>query len=640
MVPSYRKRLLLALSFAFILAGCDATISIDSPVKNEKYSSPPPIELSFIEGIPSDLQVEINGHDITSDLSINSSGATAPGSVMLPYLKDGNNKLAVVSPESVSVTFQFDLSAPAVHIIDVNDGGGLTVGGYVSGGLQDLSFNGKSVHVDGSGRFSANISDADFVDVVSVGHTGNTAEATYARPRVELDNALAVRVTGNAVDFMETEVARLLSGSNLGDLLLVMNPLKTDSILGNSYTVNATSASMGTPQVNLEIVGDRRFFITGNMPEINVGLEVEIDPLIGWDFSVTGDVGANNSSFESYASITVRNGQIVLDIDDLSIDLTGIQTDIDNFPDWLISPIINLFEGLIERILANEIEKILPGKVTQFLEIMPENLILAIDGKEIKPDILPESIDTVGDNIDIEIGSHIYSLESNGNTALGSLYVETGPLPSPTHVTPSGQARDVGVVMSVNMLNQAMVAAFEAGILNMTVNQSDIPELANLGNGQGTFRVRMLPASPPELRLVSSGSALGRCTMRDVTLRFETKPAGESNYTLFFGTTVDVEAFADLNVTPENDALVIEFSGVPEVEILDIDDSGVIDSGEAIIRGLVKRFTPMVLPYVMNEVGAIPIPAFEGYTMKVADIWVMDDKAHFVALAADLISLH
>lgn len=630
---------------ALLFTACEPPMTtIDSPRSGVFYSTAPDVRISFSEGTPNGLKAEINGHDITHELTVSGGSATAPGSAIRPYLMDGENRLALLQPESLSVVFQYDKAGPVVHITNVNDNGGLYVEGYAEdrSGVARVEFNGQSVRLSGpDNTFSAYVSNGDYMTVKAVDSGGNVSVQQLARPQAIVDNALAVRITPEGIDFMEKELAYILSGDYFATLVTDMNPLQTGGdIIGNKYTIYASDAEMGLADFDLEVVGDRRFRIRGSLPEVTIGFEADIFAIIGGNSTVTGEVGAVNTTFDTYADITVENGRVVVDIDTLKLDLTNIRTDIDHFPDYLITPVLNLFDWLVEIILADQLKTFMPDQITTFLDVFPDTLLLELDGKEIKPDIVPEAVTTADDNVDIAIGGNIISLENNGIHSLGSPIVETAPLPTPTNITPSGVVKDMGMVVNVNALNQALSAAFEAGMIHMTVTQSQIPVLSEIGSGKDYFRVRLEPSSVPVVALEKSGPALGKCTIRDVTLNFDIRFNGTSDFILFFGTTVDVEAVADINVTATNDALMVDFTSVPRIHIRNIDSSGVVNLPEGAIQRLVNRFTPVVLPFVMKRVKATPIPTFEGYTLSVADIWVIDEAAHYIAFAADMVSTH
>lgn len=693
-----RHRVLMLFSILTLLCfyGC---IEIQSPEKDQVYTLYPDIELTFSKGAPADLTVTLNDQDITEYFDVQSTGAVAGGNDVGEFYRNGKNKLVASGGGNFdAVTFIVDLSGPTVHFTEVrrqNDDsrlfgglidkivditvevideivngegvpggnsvvehfeikGDILVKGFVEdpSGVDRLEINGMELaltETDGEVRFEGTIADAQVFDVTARDANGSERRCQYANPKVSLQNALGVKVDAGALDFLEAEAAYQMSGDKLSDLIISMNPLQSGKIIGNSYQINAQSVQMGTPNFDMEILGEEGLRIQGNLPEMMVDIKVRINPI--WplpSFSVTGKVGARNVHFNSIADIDVQNGKIMVVIDQLHLDLQGMFHDIKNFPDWLIRPVTGLFERLIERILANQVKTILPVKVSDFINVFPESLIFDIMGKKIKPFIVPSDFSTDMSGIYFDMGTLIYSLEENTIDAIGSLYADAPPLPPAESVTPAGQRKDVGVVVSANMINQALSAAYEAGIMHMSVSQADIPELAQLGSGQDSFRVRLEPASPPEIQLIKSETTLGRFTMRDVTLNFDVKAPGESDFTLFFGTTVDVTASADINANPENDALVVTFDGVPQIIIRDINDSGMIsigDWGEAAIEDAVNQFTALVLPFVMDQIGAIPIPTIAGanmaqYTMRVSDIWVMDDAGHYLGFAGDLVVSH
>lgn len=633
------SRLFFTALLAIFLSACK-TVTIEQPEEGAVLSSAPDIVLSFPKGAPDVLTVTLNGEDISSQFSTSDSGATATGANINSFLVDGENLLKVVKPNTPLRKFFFDKSGPKVHITSVS--GNLTISGYAEdpSGVASVSANGTSISLGANNTFTVNIANANYVDFVATDNLGYTRTERYARPNVSMSNALGMRINRDGLDFLEAEIEALLVSDDFGDLVVGFNPIADDSILGSGYKIFANDATLDAASLALNVTGSNgNFGLSGSFHDIWADVSVEIDPLIGWDFTIDGDITLSRADFSATATIGASNGALTVDVNVSSLNLDRIRTDINNFPDWLLTPFLEAFEWLFEIILKGQIETIAEEKIIEFVDTFPGSLVLEINGGSMTPDISPESVTSPSNGVNVQLGAHLFAVSTHGPDQVGSRFVGTGALPTPTTTPPGGTEKNVGVVVSEDMINQALAAATEAGILNFTLSASDIPDLGGIDQGASDVRLRLVPVSSPVIDLVSSDAeGLGTLEFNDFYLAFEALPAGQSQWQLLLGTTLDISATADLGVTSEN-AIAVDVIGVPRINIRDIDDNSSLLLNEAFTQQLINEFTPIALPIILNAVGAIPLPSFEGYGLNVGGLWVFDSAGHFAGVAANLVKV-
>lgn len=636
MRPNYHRLFFTAL-LAVFLSACK-TVTIEQPAEGAVLSAAPTITLSFPKGAPDVLVVTLNGEDISSKFTVTDTGATATGSKINNFLVDGENLLKVVKPNTPLRKFFFDKSGPKVHVTSVT--GNLTLSGYVEdpSGVASASANGKALSLGANNSFTVNIPNANFVDFVARDNLGYTRTERYARPNVSMAHALGMRINRDGLDFLESEIETLLVSDDFGDLVVAFNPITDDSILGNGYKIFANDATIDAASLALNVTGSNgNFGLSGSFHDIWADTSIQIDPLIGFNFTLNGAITLARADFGATAKIGAANGLLTVDVNVTSLNLDRIRTDINNFPDWLLTPFLEAFEWLFEIVLKGQIEAIAEEKIIDFVDTFPASLALEINGGSITPDIAPESVSSPSNGVNVNLSSHLFAASTHGPNQVGSRYIGTGALPTPTSTPPGKSEKDVGVVMSEDMINQALSAATKAGILNFTLSTADIPQLGGIDQSAGNARLRLVPTSAPAIDLISSNAeGLGTLEFNDFYMAIESKKAGQSNWDLLLGATLSILATADLGVTSAN-AIAIDVIGVPRIVIHDIDDNSALLLNEALTQSLINEFTPIALPIILSAVGAIPLPSFEGYSLNVGGLWVFDSAGHFAGVAADLV---
>ncbi|OUS26280.1 hypothetical protein A9Q99_18795 [Gammaproteobacteria bacterium 45_16_T64] len=633
------SRLFMFAFLALFLTACKS-VTVDNPVDGEIYTEVPDIQLSFPSGRPDPFEVSLNGADITAAFTVTDSGATAAAASISGSMVSGANSLKVVKPDTSVVTFTYDISGPVVHVTSVTDGATLVVVGYVEdpSGVASLSANGSVIVLDESNGFTANIAAANFIEFVAEDSLGYVSTQKYADESIVMEEAVAVRINRNGLDFMVTEVEEILEGEGLA-ALLPTDPILEQNFIVASAKVYALDATLGSADVAMNVTGSGgNFDMSGNFNDIWARYTINIDwPWPLPDSNIDGTLTLDSAAFTGDVNVDANNGEVIVAVNNLNLNLDAIRTDIENFPDWLLTPFYEIFEWLFEWILEGMLESLVPELVGGFLDTFTSDLELDLGGSIIKPAISPESFNSPNNGIDITLDSHIYALTSNGPKNVGSAFGSDATLPTPTSTTPAGDEKDVGMILSENAINQALMAATEAGVLSLSLGAADIPELGEVDTTAGNVRMRLIPTAAPTIDLVGELDAgLGTLAFNDFYIAFDSYNETTQEWSLFVGATMDVGATADLGIT-DNNSIALDLVGLPTINIRDIDDASTIALSEALVNALLEEFMPIVLPVVLNSVGAIPLPSFAGYSFNVGDLWVADAQANFVALAGDLV---
>lgn len=638
------SRLFMTVLFALVLSACK-TVTVSNPVANQVYTTAPAIQLSFPKGKPDPLVVTLNDRNITSLLSVTDTGATATGAAITPYLVDGINFLRVTTPATPTVKFTYDVTGPMVHITRVTEGSQLNIQGYVDdpSGVRSVTVNGTNMSLATGSTFNVNVANGSYVTFVSTDNNSYVRTQRFARPNVTASNSVSLRINRDGLDFITDEVEAILESSALGALIAGQNPMKEECLLGNCYEINVNDASLREANLQLNILpaGDGSLGVSGNMTGIWADYALVIDPLIGWTTTIDGEATASRADFSANARVTIGTGNRVnVAISNLSLNLGTLSANVGILPDWLVSPFLNAFKFIVEWILSEQLKQILPEKLAEMVDAFPSALLIEINGSQLKPDILPSSFSSPSNGLNLGLGARLYNITTTGPRVVGSPWKDMGNAPAASTRSPTGVERDVGVVVSSNVINQALSAATASGMLNFSLTEEQIPGLGDLDGVDPSeqVRVRTIPASAPTLELIRAENGLATFRMHDLYLALDATIDGTGELKLVMGATIDVEATADLGVTANN-ALAIEFVGTPRVRIRDIDDASALVLTEALAQAFMDELTPMVLPVVMAAVGAFPLPSFEGYSLNVGDIWVTDASANFIGIVADMVKV-
>lgn len=636
-------RLFLTALFALVLSACK-TVTIVNPVAGQVYTTAPNVELTFPQGAPPALVVKLNDQDISSLFAISDTGARASASGLLRYLADGQNILRVSTPATLPVKFIYDVSGPTIHISRVTDGSQLNIQGYAEdpSGVRSVTVNGAAVTLAADNSFNVNVANGNYVTFVSTDQNSRVRTQKFARPNVAAANSVSLRINRRGMDFITNEAENIMQSSALGSLIAGQNPMKKECLLGNCYEININDARLRTVDLQLNILpaGNGSLGVTGNMTGIWASYSLLIDPLIGFNSTINGETTASRADFTASARVSVGAGNAVnVAISNLSLNLGTISANVGVLPSWLVSPFLNAFKGIVEWILAEQIKQILPAKIASMVDTYPQNLFIEINGDRIKPDILPSAISSPNNGLNLGLGARLYNVTTRGPRVLGSAWKDMGNAPAATNSSPSGVERDVGIVISGNVINQALSAATASGMLNFTLTDEQIPVLRDLVDGldeTNQVRLRTVPLSPPTLELIRAENGLATFRLHDFYIGLDAVVDDSGEMKLAMGATVDVESTADLGIANGN-AVAVELIGTPRIKIRKLDENGTLKLAEPLAQALIDDLMPRVLPVVMRTVGAFPLPSFEGYSLSVGDIWVFDTSSNFIGIVANMV---
>jgi len=640
------SRLFILSIFTFLVAACNTkAVVVDSPVDGSLYSTPPDIQLTFADGLPDIFQVTLNNQDITSQLTVTEAGATAPGTAIEDYLVDGENFLKVTKPNVVMVAFIYDISGPEVHVTEVIDGASLTVSGYIEDPSDVVlaSLNGNALVLAEDNTFTATVPAADYMTFETEDTLGLQRSQVYADGSVTIDDSMAIEIGSEGLEVLINQIEDVLEASSLAPLLESLNPVESMSVLILSAEANVNDVMIGAADLDLIPSGSNgNLSLSGSMADLWLAFDVETaENLLLTTLRQTfpGEATADQVTFTGDINVSANNGVVDVSLENLVVDASGLSLiKVAGIPTWFLDPLLVALDGVVEAILVAELERIIPEKVAPFLTPYTDGMVFDVFGAQITPAIMPMSIGTAGDNIQILLNSNIYAVTDHGPKSIGSRFVEVDVLPEPLLEAPSGQIKTVGLVVSENTLNQAMSALTEAGALNLTVGTTIAPELQGVDLFAKDVRARIVPSSAPHIDLVNGlEDSIGLVTVQDLYVAIESY-TDANGWELVVGATVDVVANAGLSISDDN-ALVVDAVNLASLKLRDIDDAGMIHTEVSLVKPYFDELMPGLIHISLRSVAAIPLPTFAGLGIGAGEMWVADPNGEYVNVAGNLISI-
>ncbi len=365
------------------------------------------------------------------------------------------------------------------------------------------------------------------------------------------------------------------------------------------------------------------------------------DPVLYWSasgvvaeigYSGSGDIRASNITVDMDLVPYVSSGTIHVDIYNVDADTSGFDFDWDSWLwdiiDFFGFDIDSLIAGLVESTLESTISSEVPAILEDTLGSLELATDLDFEGNSYGFEAIPYQLgcDTNG----ITLGLATYFTANSWLspiTPLGSLY---GGYSTPTWATSPGMFLGV----SDDFLNQAMLALWGGGLLDMQMNGDDLglsledlefifPEMTELNI--------VTQAQLPPVVLPGSGTALLDLQLGDLELSMYGGPVAEENLmlrayvTVFAGMDVDVDS--DLTLSMELSDLMVSFDVThPESNTLGAQDT----------EDLLYALIPLIMPLLTDALGEIPMPEIAGFSLDNITIGVGGAEAGYLELGGDL----
>jgi len=597
--------------------------TITSPAEGAVFDEVPEFRVAFRNKPPRNLVFAVNGEDLTDLFTVDASGAWAPGDSIRAFLREGDNRFRVESGvPGCSVGFVFDTLGPSVRVTSVGEGDPLQVAGRLEdrAGAVSLSINGQDVPLQGD-RFEASVAETPFIRFEAADALGHLSDVRFARPGTVLEAVTLAGVHEGGIAVLGSEIESHLAAIDYGGRLLSLPRLFDEGDWFASARVDGTDMALLPPEVIL-------WPSSGQVASLDIevefsGFQVFLEgegTILGIPWWGVGQASAVRAVFEARALIGVEGESLTVDLDNASASLDGFEVQIDNFPYELEGLFFDVLKDLLENFVLEILVDELPSLVEDFLGDIPSESAFDLGNASFLFDALPGVLQTTADGLAVSLGGGMQTTTpADVAPAIGSLFVPNVP---PQLPTPGGTTHDVSVAVGVNLLDQALLAAYRAGLTHVVLDDV-FPRM----------RCEVLPSSPPFIRFADTGVAtLG---LDEFVFGLEFLPVGESEWRPVFAAVLDMEA--PLAVGVNGDELEIEVAGVPTTRVYSVDDAGIIQLDPDFVQAVLDRVLPLAMPKLTALLGEIRIPGFGGHSIQVQDVSVGGEPTAYWVLAGDLV---
>lgn len=648
-------------------------VNITAPTSNfVDDDKPSAFTLTFTGGAPTDLKIQLNSTIVTDRFAVTATGATATGDQLADVVYPGRNFFRVTGNKMVKqITFYYDTEGPSIRILDT-DHEGKTVTGYVEdkGGIASVTLDGVAISLDAKNGFSVpfgNQSRHTFVAADSFGHSSTTS---FENRESEF-TGISARLNQGGLNFLTSALEQELSDKDLSEFLASIEPIELNLLIA-SLTLTPKDLHFKKLDVNLDVKDNERIDALIAMDDFTLDLGIKGTILFGLITAYDSTLHVlikdqpkkpdndltDNVIITTDLSLAIKNSDLKVDLNDTWLQNSYIELKFDSTPavlgfiDSVTSAIVNGFFTLFKPLFFGFVDELVVPFISNFIKDIPIKLQLVTldDGEKLNIRALPKLLDSVNNGITVDLGTHIYAPEPNPAVpgALGSLYVE-GSTPTLGHLTPDGEPFDFGASISSNVINQAFLAAHEAGVTTMEIRPEIYPNATQEGIqvyaqgadfGEGAkIGMRIEPASAPYILFMpSTDGAPGKFGWSDVNLYFDLYKPEWGEYRTLFGVTFDLEVPFDINTTDDG-YLSIGIEQLPTIHISKTASDGMLLIPPAFINGTLDYFMPEVMPRLAEKLKVVPLPRIYNHTLHMQQFWIAGTGNNNLSLAGNLVPL-
>ncbi|OUS31011.1 hypothetical protein A9Q99_04895 [Gammaproteobacteria bacterium 45_16_T64] len=683
----------LLLCLLGLLAGCFGTDKIVSPTNDSVSNTAPEFRISFKDGVPETFIATINGVELDSS-TFTVEDKDAYLQVDIAMLQAGDNEFALTDPSSVEATFHLDQVGPTIHLLGAEGSDPRSVTGFLDdrGGAESITINGTPLPLDEAGNFSGDIAGSNFFDAVATDIYGYSTAESYATLGQSFNPAIAVRINQQGLDdSLPSAILQIVEALDFN--AFITNPV-SESCSGaviadacGNFNINDVTLTSGS-DVDISALSGDKIRVMIHLSRLDLDTTATTFArcksfLCGGSGNVFGTINfsgvttVQNTDIAADFVVSVNNGEVSVQIVDGSLDVdlpaNGLQVDIDfgavedvpfvgSLLNTVVNGIINGLVGILSSIIVDIADGFLASPISSLLNtligsVLPDSIAIPVADTTLNLGFSPEEFNTSDGGFDLVLGNSltIDAVDPDVLTPLGSRYT-AGSAPSPyPSATPAGTNVDLTATVSANLLNQVLTEAYKGGLLNITLDSEDgisigsiisIPDFPIDLSGVSNLSIAVTGKSAPAVTLASQADAesgLINVSLLDLTVKVNVDLGDGNGVQEILDTTVDIQSPFDIGVTQDN-TLTIGIEGTPVVNVRNFKfmlNGLVLSSGDdGVISNLISTLAPELLPQVLDSIGGIPIPAIEGFTLQLADIWNPNaDNNAFMALGGNLVSV-
>lgn len=614
------------------------------------------------------------GNTVDADwtLSVDGTGSTAIAGSAVSFFDEGQYTVRV----DVDGTSLFDevgpllidSSGPVIEI-DTPQRGDWTEAesGTVTGtltedwsGIASLTINGAAATVETDGSFNENVPydwGVNVIETTAIDGDGNESvdvravlSGDFLPDGDAVDDGMSVRInegTGG-LGTLESLGEDLISAQDLTSL--IPNPVFSDSsqscvtipFVGTQcvtwYSVNlrVSNPAFGDADLDLDPRNTGQLWATVTVDDISLRWNAN-GKVAGVNWSASGDITADDISVQLKTTPSVNNGNIRVQINQTNASTTNFDFDMNGALYDVLSffgvnnSINSLISGYLEDAIEDVVEDEVPDLVDDLLSDLEISESLDILGNTYTLAAEPYDIDVDNRGLNLDLATSFTPQTTSSPWAagaLGSLFYDYGG--------PSW-SQTPGTIVGVNgdFLNQVFTAVWAGGVLDQEVDSSslglDASDLSFLFPGLTTLTVQTEALLPPVV-LPGTGAEMFDLQLGDLLITLYDGTAGSGSVLI----QVYVSAFVGLDVDSDGASLSASVGTNPDLyfDVVVPEADGLAASETEV---LLETLVPLILPFVTDALGEIPIPDIQGFTITGVSVDVAGPEDGWLTLGGNLV---
>jgi hypothetical protein len=680
------KATMIAIA-AGALSGCFTKVEFVSPADDSVHNTAPDLIFNF-DKLPTSFKILLNNEDISDLLTISGSTGTISGSTIAssPALLEGDNEISV---NGNRVDFNYDVVGPELRLSQIASDEMLALRTDVAGCFDDAIGTASAAVKGASGADKSitlvdncftlnNLDNSQYWDASGImtftayDRYRQLSKTSYIGYAAEAAEALSARISSTGLEFISTAISDYIEATGWTSIIkgsdtylyeksgLLDMALKLDRASSTATSVSLTEKSTSSIQVAVSIedfVMDTQvlFKVFGTYGD---GVNVEIRGDV--EAKVSASLAANSSG-----GIDVTIGSTSIELENGAITLGD--------RDWRGTEKDGIVEAFIEEAIINialpKIESKLKAKIQEKLDEKLETLATSL-----AVTVLDESFDLdFGFNdikVDTRYGGLRLGLDSNITTSslsgavnqiYASRYVQPSSKVIPSTTPDGGKSYDAAGLLSLNIVNKAILSGYLAGSLNSVLVESDMSStawkavlkilglyqsgLTNLGSNQELV-VRLIPESVPHVATLDGEDSVAQVVANDLVFKIQIREqsfsaSGLFTYTDILELKVDGRVGIDIGTgaMDENDryTVSVDISDDPALTRLKIKSyvsGNEVEWASELLESTASLLLPFAIDLVNSQIEAIPLPVIgeAGYSAQLVEVWNHDDTHIGVAV--------
>lgn len=635
------------------LAACKKYTIVD-PVNDSLHTTPPPTYRVTYTAQPATMPaMTLNGFAVGSNFTAGATEATAQGSALEAYLKEGYNVFQVDPPLGPQVKFIYDTKGPGVVVLGaVIDGSNITIDGKAidERGVSSGNVNGFPIQFGADGSFRVTVPKADIYTYNMADTLGHTSTIHYADLNQQYDPSMTVQITQEGLNFATKQVVNALNGADLN--ALVAGSMLYDStwkgVFGETYGADGfvRTISMSANDFSLGLEPGAQANFDGDISNIHVGLTLRLHN--GFLPPTVINVGATVGPLQlgGKLQLGVQDQAPTVSISNFSYNIGAIV--IDDVPpvfreilSGVTSGIANLLSGPISSALQNILNDAIPKMLSSL--IMDSYTLRIADGQS---------------NFDMAMALNLTTISTTSNTLYAAMAGSVLPInpnmniPQPLAGTlftfdelPPAElnGNQFAASLNSNVINQTLASAHSVGLTHMNMVgdkvQFGLPRDDNFGDPEDTMRILVNLGAPANLKVKDvNGRAEPTLSVYGLEIHGQSKKNGATVFTNDISVRVNAEVGISLGLGANN-MFDVQLRQAPIFQITgfhlgDKPWSGPVVNAAA--NKLVSEAIGMVMKELSKPIENIKLPTFACMAFDSVDITAVGGEGGHLNVAGTL----